>query len=476
MANPRGSGRGDRVVRDPLREPVKSSSGAGRWLSREERVRAGKRLRQSVPRSRHARWSPERDRPDPLELLDASNAGRIPKLLPIRYGRMSLSPLAFLRGAATVMAADLARTPRTGLNVQLGGDAHLSNFGIFGTPERNEVFDLNDFDETLPGPWEWDVKRLATSLVVATRSNGMRRAVGQAAALRAARAYRAAMTAYATMRYLDVWYSHLDPDRVSRQVARLARRVIARYGRRARARSSLTAFPHLARAVGGDYRIRDHPPLIVHYPRGQETELSHALFQRYLRTLPEERRMLLERYRLVDVAQKVVGVGSVGTVCSVLLLVGDKDTDDPLFLQVKQAMASALEPYAGASAYPNHAERVVVGQHLIQEASDAFLGWGSIRDQDLYVRQLRDWKVTGEPATMGPKALIGHGELCAAALARAHARTGDPAEIGGYLGSKDTFDQAIAAFAEAYANQNQRDYEALLAAIREGRVSARVDV
>jgi uncharacterized protein (DUF2252 family) len=444
--------------------------------SREDRYRAGKLLRRTVPRSRHAGWTPARDRADPIDLLQTTDAARVPRLVPIRYGRMSLSPLAFLRGAANVMAADLATTPRTGLRVQLGGDAHLSNFGVFGTPERNEVFDLNDFDETLPGPWEWDLKRLTASLVVACRSNGMRPAVGRRAALRAARSYRQQMALYASMRYLDVWYSHLDPDRISREVERGARRVLGRYGRRARARTSLRVVPRLTRRVTGGYRIRDQPPLIVHYPSEREEELSHALLDRYLASLPEDRRMLLERYRPVDVAQKVVGVGSVGTACSIILLLGDRGSDDPLLLQVKQALASALEPYAGASVYPNHAERVVVGQHLIQESSDIFLGFGALRDQDFYVRQLRDWKFTVDPVTMGPKALVGHGELCAAALARAHARTGDPARIAGYLGTKDTFDRAVTAFAEAYGDQTQRDYTLLLEAIHAGRVPATVDV
>jgi uncharacterized protein (DUF2252 family) len=446
------------------------------WPARADRYRAGKRLRQTVPRSKHAVWSPPRDRADPVELLEESNRPRVRRLVPIRYGRMSLTPLAFLRGSATLMASDLATTPSTGLRVQLGGDAHLSNFGVFGTPERNEVFDLNDFDETLPGPWEWDLKRLATSLVVACRSYRLGRTVGHRAALRAVRSYREQMNLYATMRYLDVWYSHLDPRRVSRQVERLARRVLGRYGRQARSRTSLAVFPRLVRRIGGRYRIRDEPPLIAHYSTSKEEELSHALFERYLASLDEDRRMLLARYRPVDVAQKVVGVGSVGTACSVVLLVGDRDSDDPLLLQLKQALPSALEPYAGASAYSNHAQRVVVGQHLIQEASDVFLGYGRVRDQDLYVRQLRDWKFTGDPATMGPKALVGHGELCGAALARAHARTGDPAGISGYLGTKDTFDRAIAEFAEVYADQNQRDYAVLLEAIRSGRLSATVDV
>lgn len=443
--------------------------------TREDRYRAGKALREKVPRKSQAVWKAPRDRPDPIDLLRATDRPRVAALIPIRYGRMSLNPLAFLRGAATVMAHDLAGTPRTGARVQLGGDAHLSNFGIFATPERNEVFDENDFDETLPGPWEWDLKRLAASLVVACRVNRLPRARGRRAVLRAVGSYRESMNQYAALPYLDIWYAHLDPDRISRQVARLARRVVGDYARSARGNDSAHIFPRLTRKVGAQYRIRDQPPLIVHYSDDEEAELTHALFERYLATLPEERRMLLERYHPVDVAQKVVGVGSVGTRCSILLLLGDRETDDPLFLQVKQALASALEPYAGASAYPSHGERVVVGQHLIQQASDSFLGWGSLRGEDFYVRQLRDWKFTADPGTMGPKDLVGHGELCAAALARAHARTGDPARISGYLGTKDTFDVAVASFAEAYADQTERDYAALRVAIRKGRLPSKVE-
>ncbi len=455
------------------RRPAPRGGSLRELPSRAERYRAGKALREKVPRKRQAVWVAPRDRPDPVEQLRATDRARVAELLPVRYGRMALSPLAFLRGSAGVMARDLATTARTDLRVQLGGDAHLSNFGIFATPERHEVFDLNDFDETLPGPWEWDVKRLLASLVVASRANRFPRARSRRVALRAARTYREAMNGYAREPYLAIWYAHLDPEATSRQVARLARRAAGRYALRARGNTSSHVFPHLVRRVGERLRIRDEPPLIVHYPTAERREFTHRLFERYLATLPEERRMLLERYHPLDVAQKVVGVGSVGTRCSILLLVGDRDTDDPLFLQVKQALASALEPYAGRSGYSNHAERVVVGQHLIQEASDSLLGWGRLEGRDFYVRQLRDWKFTVDPGTLGPKEITGHGELCAAALARAHARTGDPAAIAGYLGTKDTFDRAVTAFAEAYADQTERDYARLLAAIRRGELPAR---
>ena len=453
-----------------MREPVR------RMASRRERYRAGKALREKVPRSNHAAWSPPGNRPNPVDTLEESDRGRLPKLLPLKYGRMSLSPLAYLRGSDSVMALDLSGTPRTGLRVQLGGDAPLSNFGIFGTPERGVVFDLNDFDETLPGPWEWDIKRLVTSLVVAGRSNGFSSAENRSAVLHAARSYRQEMDRFGSMRYLDVWYSHLDPESVAHQVARQGRREIDRYARKAWRRKSFHAQPKMVHRIGRGYRIRDAPPLIVHYSSEEAAETTHALFERYLGTLPEERRMLLERYQPVDVVQKVVGVGSVGTVCSVMLLVGDRDTDDPLFLQVKQALTSALEPYAGASQYSNHAQRVVVGQHLIQEASDVFLGWSSLRSQDFYVRQLRDLKFAADPGTMDPRVLTGHGELCASALARAHARTGDPAGISGYLGTKDTFDQALAAFAGAYAAQTERDYAELKRAIKKGGIRAEPEI
>jgi len=443
--------------------------------SRRDRYEAGKVIRRKVPRSRQAAWSLRRDRPDPLEILEDSDRSRVRQLLPIRYGRMALSAFAFLRGSANLMANDLAATPQTGLRVQLGGDAHLSNFGVFGTPEGNEVFDLNDFDETLPGPWEWGLKRLAVSLVVAGRCNGFSRERSRELALRAARSYRRTVNTYATMRYLDIWYSHLDPRHVPRPMARGARRVVERYARRATAHTPLHAFPKVVRRVDGRYRIRDQAPLIMRYSSEKEAEVFHALFDRYLATLSEERRMLLGRYHPVDVAQKVGGVGSVGTVCSIVLLMGDQDTNDPLFLQIKQALPSALERFAGTSHYSNHAQRVVVGQRLIQQASDLLLGWTTLRSRDFYVRQIWDVKFSADPASMGPKVLTGYGELCAAALARAHARTGDAACLSGYLGTKDVFDQAIATFAEAYAGQVAADYAEFLQAVKKGRIPARSD-
>ncbi len=370
--------------------------------SRAARVARGKALRQRVPRSSHAVWSPPRDRPDVIDLLRASDHWRRPELLPMRYGRMSISPFAFLRGAASVMARDLAATPVTGLQVQLCGDAHLSNFGVFATPERDQVFDLNDFDETLRGPWEWDVKRLVTSLVVAGRRNRYRRVEIRQAARTALRSYREMMGAFAQMRYLDTWYFHLDVRTPPLPEARELRRLISRAVGKARRHSGLQAFPKLTEAVRGRRRIRNDPPLIVHYDDALAERLCRSLYRRYLETLPEERRMLLDRYTVADVARKVVGVGSVGLECSVLLLLADRDVPDPLFLQLKQATASALEPYLARSPYANHAERVVAGQHLVQEASDIFLGWSRLGDRDFYVRQLRDMKFSYDISSLGP--------------------------------------------------------------------------
>lgn len=389
---------------------------------------------------------------------------------------MSLSPFAFYRGSASVMAQDLDTTPTSGSRAQLCGDGHMSNFGVFATPERDRVFDVNDFDETLPGPWEWDVKRLATSLVLAGRHNDFPPTASRKATRTALRAYRRSMQTFSTARYLDTWYSHIDRRTVAARTSREGRRVIEQAVRRARRRTVLHAFPKLVRTVRGRYRIRDDPPLIVHYRNPADERQSRAFFESYLKTLPDERRALLDRYHIVDVAQKVVGVGSVGTVCAVLLLMGDRDVEDPLFLQLKQARASVLEPFAGASRYENHAERVVVGQHLIQEASDIFLGWSRLQSRDFYFRQLRDMKFSTDVATLRPKALVGWAELCGAALARAHARTGDPAFISGYLGNKDAFDLAVTKFAEEYADQTARDYGQLLRAIRRGQVPAQVDV
>jgi len=444
--------------------------------TRASRFARGKALREKVPRSSHSVWTPSRDRPDVVDQLKLSDRGRRPELLPIRYGRMSISPFGFLRGAASVMARDLASTPVTGLSVQLCGDAHVSNFGVFGTPERDQVFDVNDFDETLAGPWEWDLKRLATSFVVAGRRNRYRRSEIRRAARTVVRSYREMMSVFAAMPYLDVWYFHLDVRTPPLPEARELRRLIARAVGRARRRTALQTFPRLTEARKGRTRIRNDPPLIVHYRDSTAEQMSRSLYDRYLRSLPDDRRMLLDRYHVADIAQKVVGVGSVGLECSVLLLLADRDVADPLFLQVKQATSSALEPYLAPSPYSNHAQRVVVGQHLVQEASDVFLGWSRLGERDFYVRQLRDMKFSYDITTLGPREFLGQAELTGTALARAHARTGDPAQVSGYLGTGQAFDRALTAFAEAYADQTERDYAAFCRALRRGRLPSAVDV
>jgi uncharacterized protein (DUF2252 family) len=444
--------------------------------TRRQRYDDGKAERQKVPRSSHAHWAVPKDRPNPVDILLAESRDRVPALVPIWFGRMALSPFAFFRGSASIMARDLSTTPTTGARVQLCGDAHLSNFGIFATPERDRVFDINDFDETLPGPWEWDVKRLATSLILVGRHNGYPREITQRAARTAVRAYRLAMESFSMARYLDTWYVHIDRQTVTRRTTRAGRKVIDTAVRRARRRTIFHTFPKMVHSVRGRYRIRDEPPLIVHYTNPADDEESRRFYDRYLSTLSDERRTLLERYHLVDVAQKVVGVGSVGTVCAVLLLMGDRDVEDPLFLQLKQARRSVLAPYAGPSEYENHAQRVVIGQRLIQEASDTFLGWSRLNARDFYFRQLRDMKFSADISMLRPKALLGQAELCGLALSRAHARTGDPAFIGGYLGTRDQFDGGVTRFAEAYADQVERDHSALRRAIRRGRVAAESDV
>ena len=446
------------------------------FRSRAARFAAGKALRQRVGRASHSKWTPPKERPDPVELLSQADRSRVARLLPIRYGRMASSLFGFVRGSAALMAHDLATTPVTGLHVQLCGDAHLANFGAFATPERDQVFDVNDFDETLPGPWEWDPKRLAVSLVVAARDRGFSGSVQRRAARTAVRAYREAMAVYGRMPYLDAWYSHIDLASLSHEVPKLGRKDVGREIARARRRTQFHAFPELTKPVRGRYRIRENPPLIVHYPDPADEAVSTRFFSQYLASLPRERRLLLERYHVEDVAQKVVGVGSVGTVCAILLLLADDDVLDPIFLQVKEADRSVLEPYVGPSIYSNHAERVVVGQRLMQQASDVLLGWGTLGSSDYYVRQLRDMRYVADTSTLGPKGLVGHGAACGAALARAHARIGDPAQISGYLGDGTAFDRAVAEFAERYADQVERDHADLLRAVKKGRLPAEVGV
>ena len=452
--------------------------------TRAERYAAGKALRSKAPRINHGEWAPAADRPDPISLLEEENRTRVQELVPIRMGRMSLSPFAFLRGSAVVMASDLAKTPVSGIKVQLCGDAHVSNFGGFATPERRLVFDVNDFDETLPGAWEWDLKRLAASIIVAGRENGYSAQENRQAVVGSIQQYQTVMQRGASMKCLDVWYAHIDIETLMGIVKRKGQERLQKQQQRAGRRTSEGVFPKMAEVVDGQYRIKDEPPLIVHVEdlgdvkktQEHEAERIKGAFDAYVETLQDDRKVLLSKYHFVDIARKVVGVGSVGTRCWVMLFMAGGDGDDPLFLQVKEAGASTLEPYFGTSAYANHGERVVQGQRLMQEASDIFLGWTKGEVVDLYVRQLRDMKVSAEIATFSKKEFDFYTRVCASALARAHGRSGDPALISGYLGNSDAFAQAIARFAEAYADQTELDHAALLAAIKEGRIQAKVDV
>ncbi len=461
-----------------------SAEGISTVSTRAERYAAGRALRSKASRTSHGEWAPAADRPDPISLLEEQNRTRVPELVPIRMGRMSLSPFAFLRGSAVVMASDLAKTPVSGIKVQLCGDAHVSNFGGFASPERQLVFDVNDFDETLPGAWEWDLKRLAASIIVAGRENGYTAQENRQAVVGSIQQYQTAMQRGASMKCLDVWYAHIDIETLMGMVKRKGQERLQKQQKRASRRTSEGVFPKLAEVVDGQYRIKDEPPLIVHVEdlgdvkktQEHEAERIKRAFDAYVQTLPDDRKVLLSKYHFVDIARKVVGVGSVGTRCWVMLFMAGGDGDDPLFLQVKEAGASTLEPYFGNSAYANHGERVVQGQRLMQESSDIFLGWTKGEVVDLYVRQLRDMKVSADIATLTKKEFDFYTRVCASALARAHGRSGDPAQISGYLGNSDAFAQAIALFAEAYADQTERDHGALLAAIKEGRIQAKVDV
>lgn len=447
---------------DTLGDPLRAEQPAGTLA---ERRAAGKKLRKQVPRSIHAVWTPTADRPDPLSLLEEQNRSRLPHLVPLRYQRMVASPFAFLRGSAVVMAQDLAATPITGIQVQICGDAHLSNFGIYATPERNQVFDVNDFDETLPGPWEWDIKRLAASIVVAGRTNGFPAAMNRRAVLNTVQSYREHMWKYSDMRHIDVWYSRIDYESSLQFVRRTFRWYIEKQREKSRHRSSLQVFPKITRQVGGQYHIKDDPPLITHLDDEELTQQLRGLVEAYRPTIQEDRRVLLSKYHCVDVAQKVVGVGSVGTRCYVVLLLGN-DSNDPLLLQIKQAQASVLERHLGPSTYSNHAQRVVCGQRLMQAASDLFLGWTRLNASDFYIRQLRDMKLSVSLESLIPEGFIEYCRFCGWALARAHARSGDAAYISGYLGTSDVFDRAIVAFAETYADQAERDHAALFTSVQ----------
>jgi uncharacterized protein (DUF2252 family) len=436
----------------------------------EERAAAGNALRDRVPRTSQATWTkPARGR-DPIAMLQRSNAGRLPELVPIRYGRMLRSPFTFLRGAAGLMAGDLATTPSTGLRVQACGDCHLLNFGIFATPERTQVFDINDFDETLPAPWEWDLKRLVTSFLVATRDEGLSDARGRDVVAACARAYRERLRDYSHMSPLEVWYAKLDVATLIEQApdAETKKRRQA-YAQAARERIGENLFPRIAAQVAGRPRLVDQPPLLYHLADpAAEARILEGLAN-YRESLPDERRVLFDRYRFEDFAVKVVGIGSVGTRCLIALFFSEEN--HTLLLQLKEAGHSVLEPYAGKSVYENQGQRVVVGQRLMQSSSDIFLGWvRGRRGYDFYVRQLRDMKFSiplqGATAEMFER----YAEICGGVLARAHAKSGDAATISGYLGKGDQFDRAMTKFATAYADQTERDHAALVKAVRAGRL------
>jgi uncharacterized protein (DUF2252 family) len=459
--------------------------------SLDERKARGKAARKQVKPSGHSGWVPNAGRPDPVALLEEQNATREPDLVPVRHGRMMVSPFTFYRGAAKIMGADLKDTPTAGLTVQLCGDAHISNFGLYASPERTLLFDLNDFDETLPGPFEYDVKRMAASVTIAAQNNAFSRADARAATLESVKAYREAMADFAGMRTLDIWYARVSEQDVLTAVSTAARdkkeaksankRAKKTVGK-ARTRDSLQALSKLAERVDGQYRIVTQPPVIIPLTevaasRGisadQIEKGIHDQFRAYRATLPDERRHLLEQFELVDAARKVVGVGSVGTGAYIVLLQG-RDQDDPLFLQVKEATTSVLEDHLPKSRYAQHGERVVHGQRMMQAASDIFLGWtkGIEADRYLYWRQLRDMKGSAEIETMLPANLAFYGRVCGHTLARAHARSGDPVAIAEYLGKDDRFDTSITDFSDRYADQNERDYQAFTEAIRTGRLKA----
>lgn len=443
------------------------------YLSADERRAKGKALRDVVPRTSQAGWKPPKNRRDPVEIIRESSAGRLENLIPIRYGRMSASPFAFYRGSAALMAADLSTTPTSGLRVQACGDAHLMNFGGFATPERNIIFDLNDFDETAPAPWEWDVKRLVASFVLAGRSIGLSDARARESAMICAASYRKSIRKFARMNPLEVWYLRLTADMVLDMIpGGLRKDVQARLDKALDQTGSEMDFPKLAGVVGGRATIMDAPPLIFH-PEGSRApefqDTMAAVLTAYRETLPVDRRTLLDRFHFVDAAIKVVGIGSVGRRCWIALLMSPSNA--PLFLQFKEAVASVLEPHAGQSVFAHHGQRVVEGQRLTQPVSDVFLGWVTAPNgRQFYVRQLRDAKIKPLVETFDQELLEVYARMCGGVLARAHAKAGDVAEIGGYLGNGGQFDEAMGDFAIAYANQAERDHAALKAAVRKGEI------
>ncbi len=438
-------------------------------MKRGERMAKGRAFRQELPLSSHAAWPAFRNRPNPLDLLEHSHESRLRELEAVRWGRMIASPFTFLRGSAMVMAWDLAHLPHGELYVQACGDAHLCNFGIFATPERRIIFDLRDFDETLPAPWEWDVKRLAASIVVAARERGLSHARTDEAVQACVRNYRETILASVELSYLDIWYRRVDADEWERSRSKKARKFAKRWLKKARRRTSMRELEKLTVLVNGERHIKEDRPLIFPVEDAHMRDVIAGILGEYAATLTPDRRVIFDRYRLVDLAYRVVGVGSVGTRCMIALFYGDDD-DDPLFLQMKQAGRSVLEPFARLCPYPNQGERVVQGQRIIQAASDLFLGWKTSGGHDYYVRQLKDMKGTVDIEDLAPSVLVLFAGLCGRTLGQAHARSGDFCQIAGYLGKSDRFDIAINEFARVYADQVERDHDALVNAARGGRM------
>lgn len=473
---------------DPI---VSGDAGDTTAATVDERTARGKAARAQVPRSSHATWDPPPDRADPVDVLQAQAQTRVPELVPIRYGRMLVSPFTFYRGAAAIMAADLAGTPRSGFTTQLCGDAHLSNFGGFAAPDRTLVFDVNDFDETLPGPWEWDVKRLAASVEIAGRDRGFTAAERTDIVIGSVRRYAEAMQSLAPLGNLDVWYARLEIDdllaRLGTEIKHKELKAVDKGIAKSRTKDSTRALAKLTHRVDGRLRIVSSPPLIVpieelaqdHDAEAIEHQIR-ALLHSYGSSLSGDRRHLLDGYRYVHMARKVVGVGSVGTRAWIILLEG-RDNQDPLFLQAKEADASVLEAFAGPSRFSQHGHRVVEGQRLMQAASDIFLGWDRVTgldgaQRDYYVRQLWDGKGSADIDMMAPDLMAAYSNACGWTLARAHARSGDRMAIAAYVGRGDAFSRAIATFASAYADQNERDYAAVAAAVKDGRLVAETGV
>jgi len=441
----------------------------------EKRLEIGKAMREAVPREAHGEFVPPSNRRDPIDILIESNAGRIESLIPIRHGRMALSPFTFLRGSASVMASDLSYTPNTGHTVQICGDCHLSNFGFFATPERNLIFDVNDFDETIPGPWEWDLKRLAASVYVAYSVSGMSAKDAYTLTVKCVQAYRQAMRRGAGMSALDIWYLHFDINLILEVFqSGIVQKRVKTAEEIARQRVSKYLFPKLTEEVDGKKRFLDEPPLLVHIKDKKIIDTMIQTLEQYREFMPHEKRVLLDRYVFQDLALKVVGVGSVGTRCAVILLSASEK--DNLILQIKEARNSVLEPYVEKSAYENNGQRVVVGQKIMQSASDILLGWTKLRDRDYYVRQLKDMKVSAVIENQPYEVAEAYVTMCGWTLAKAHARSGDPAIIGGYLGKGSSMDYALADFAKDYCQQTIEDHEALLDAIESGRIEAKNDL